>query len=123
MTVALSRTEIDKILPAFATCLGALPSLHTLELVHVHSQMSSTLGTEFKNKSYPQIRRIVLPSCAHNILRACPGVREVVCNDSNGSQLVGAIAKACKHVEVFKGLLVEEKLIKREWPCYEVTRF
>jgi hypothetical protein len=123
MTTALSRTETDKILPAFATCLGALPNLRTLELVHVHSEMSATLGTVFKDKSYPQIRRIVLPSCAHNILRACPEVREVICNESNGSQLVSAITKACKHVEVFKGLPVEVKLIKREWPCYEVTRF
>jgi hypothetical protein len=116
MTVALTRTETVKVLPAFAQCLGALPNLHTLELVHVHSDMTTVLGQTFKDQSYPQIRRVVLPSCAHNILRACPEVREVLCTEHDGSKLIGAISKACKHVEMFKGLHASPSLVKREQP-------
>lgn len=115
MTVALTRTRETTIIPAFAQALTCARNLHTLELVHVNSQMTTILGTSFENRTLPQIRRIVLPSCAHNILRACPEVREVVCIEEDGSKLVGAIAKACKHVELVQGISAQlgETMLKR----------
>jgi hypothetical protein len=99
LTVALTRTEAKKVLPAFVSCLSFLPKLHTLELVHVHSEMTTALSNAFEGHTFPQIRRVFLPSCAHQLLRACTHVREVLCNEDDGSKLITAIAKACKHVE------------------------
>jgi hypothetical protein len=113
MTIALTRTDQKTILPAFAHALTCVPNLYTLELVHVHSQMSAVLGVHFGEFTFPQIRRIILPSCAHHILRACPEVLEVVCNEDDGSTIVGAIAKACRHVELVQGISSGEALIRR----------
>ena len=98
-TVTLTRCSTDTVLPAFAECLGVLPNLHTLRIIHAHSQMTTALKNSFEGKQYPQIRKIILPSCAHNILRACPQAREVICNEDDGSKLITAIASACKNVE------------------------
>ena len=104
MTVSLTRYSPDTVLPAFAACLSHLPSLHTLRICHAHSQMTMTLKGMFEGKRYPQIRTIILPTCAHYILRACPNVVDVTCNEDDGSQLLSAMAKECRHVELIEGI-------------------
>ena len=103
MTVTLTRYSTDTVLPAFAEGLSHLPNLHTLRICHARRQLTTVLKDEFEGKQYPQIRTVVLPTCAHYILRACPNVLDVTCNEDDGSQLLSAMRKVCTQVEVLEG--------------------
>ena len=77
--------------------------------------MTTALKDAFHSKQYPQIRTIIVPSCAHNILRACPNVVDVTCNEDDGSKLLTAITKECKKVEVLDGFrFYSEAMVKRD---------
>ncbi|EKM50287.1 uncharacterized protein PHACADRAFT_178866 [Phanerochaete carnosa HHB-10118-sp] len=102
VTVSLTRCSTGTVLPAFAACLKALPNLHTLQIMHAHSQMTTALKDAFEYVSLPQIRTLILPTCAHNILRACPNIVDLTCNEGDGSQLISAMAKASPNVEVVR---------------------
>jgi len=104
VTVSITRCSTETVLPPFIRCLESLPNLHTLQLVHVHSEMTTTLKEAFEGHTFPRIRNVILPSCAHNILRCCPEVRQVVCNEDDGGKLITAIRRGCKKVEGFHGI-------------------
>lgn len=112
MTVCLTQHNDDSVVPLFASCLHSLPNLHTLQVMHVQSPMMvSLLKDAFANEKYPQIRTVVLPSLAHGVLRACPEVRDVTCNDALGAQLLlSAIDTECRKVEVVSGIDVRTKI-------------
>ena len=61
ITICLTRCKDKVVMPLFASCLSMLPNLHTLQIVHAHSQMTTALKNAFENKSYPQIRTIIFP--------------------------------------------------------------
>ncbi len=103
MNVSLTRCSPKTVLPAFVKCLENLPNVHTIQILHAHSQMTTMLKTHFEGHHLPTIRTIILPGHAHEILRICPEVRKVVCNDGDCSKLISAIAKKCKNVEVLEG--------------------
>ena len=86
--------------------------------MHAHSQMTTALKNAFEGKHYPQIRTIILPSCAHNVLRACPGVVEVICSDHDGSKLLTAIAKECRNVEVLEGFSFWKDAMAKRTPAF-----
>lgn len=112
VTVSLTRCSTATVLPAFAACLTALPNLHTLRIMHAHSQMTTALKNAFENITLPQIRTIILPSCAHNILRSCPNIQDLTCNEEDGSKLISAMAKSSRNVEVIDGIYFYEALAK-----------
>lgn len=99
MTVSLTRYHVQKILPAFVNALEMLPNLHTLRICHAHSQMTAHLQSAFGGHVFPQITTVVLPSCAHNVLRCCPNVKDVTNIGEDGTKLAGAICKECPRVE------------------------
>ncbi|CAA7269121.1 unnamed protein product [Cyclocybe aegerita] len=104
-TVIISRYSPFTVLPAFVQTIEALPNCHTLQILRAHHKMSTMFKGAFEGRSFPQIRTVVLPSQAHHVLRCCPEARRVICNSyDHGSQLVSAIAKNCKKVEVIEGL-------------------
>jgi len=111
-TVSLTRFQTDTVLPIFAKCLASLPNLHTLEVVHAHSQMTTALKNAFSSYSYPSIRKIILPTCAHNILRSCPGVRDVTCNEDDGGKLITAIIASCPKVERIARIYKESMMLR-----------
>ena len=113
MSVTVSRYRMDTILPAFANCLQSLPNLHTLELCHVHQDMTTKLKRAFEGVAIPSIRTIVLPTIAHHILRSCPNVEDVTCNVGNGSQILGTIASRCPKVERISGMIPSPAVLKR----------
>lgn len=112
VTVSLTRCSTATVLPAFAACLTALPNLHTLRIMHAHSQMTTSLKNAFEHISLPQIRAIILPSCAHNILRSCPNIQDLTCNEEDGSKLISAMTKSSRNVEVIDGIYIYEALVK-----------
>jgi len=81
--------------------------------MHAHSQMTTPLKAAFEKRSFPQIRTIVLPSCAHNVLRVCPNVTRVTCNEDDGGKLLTAIQAGCKKVEALIGITPYEAIAKR----------
>ncbi|KAJ7066376.1 hypothetical protein C8F01DRAFT_1123058 [Mycena amicta] len=114
VNVVLTRYSSAEVLPPFARCISQMPNLHTLQIIHAHTQMTSHLKDGFAGISLPTIQRIVLPGHAHEILRCCPEVREVICTSSDASKLISAIAKCCKKVETIEGFwLGEPSLLKR----------
>jgi len=99
MSVTVTRYRMDEILPAFANCLQSLPNLHTLELRHVNQEMTMKIKKAFEGVTIPSIRTVVLPTVAHNILRSCPNVEDVICIVGDSSQILGTIASKCPKVE------------------------
>ena len=99
MSVTLSRHRMNTVLPTFASCLQSLPNLHTLGVCHAHRDMTTKLEAAFKGVTIPSIRTIVIPTVAHNILRSCPNVEDVTCNDGDGSQILSSIASKCPKVK------------------------
>lgn len=115
-TVSLTRCSTGTVLPAFAACLKALPNLHTLRVMHAHSQMTTALKNAFGGTTIPQLRTLILPSCAHNILRSCPNATDVTVNeDPDGSKLISAMAKSARNVEVIDGFWITDTSAKRSY--------
>ena len=115
LTVSLTKHATNTVLPAFAEGLSHMPNLHTLRVVFSNLHMALLIRGAFEGKQYPQIRAVVLPTCAHNILSACPNVVDVTCNNGDGSQMLSAISKVCKDVEVMEGFaFCKAALINRE---------
>ncbi|KAG6856136.1 hypothetical protein H0H87_007196 [Tephrocybe sp. NHM501043] len=113
VSVALTRCQHTTTLPAFVQCLLTLPNLHTLQILRAHTQMTTHLKNAFEGHPLSQVRTVVLPDHAHNVLRSCPEVRRVICNDGDGGKLVSAIQKECKKVERLEGFKPDDKLMKR----------
>ncbi|KAF7309982.1 hypothetical protein MIND_00371000 [Mycena indigotica] len=114
INVVLTRYSSAEVIPPFARCMAQMPNLHTLQIIHAHTQMTTHLKNGFANITLSNIQRIVLPDHAHEILRCCPEVRHVICMSSDGSKLVSAIGKCCKQVEIIEGFrLGEGNLLKR----------
>jgi hypothetical protein len=119
VTVTLTRFQTSKVLPPFVKLLNALPNVHTLEIPHAHSAMTGALKEAFEGSVFPTVQKIILPTCAHEILRCCPEIREVTCNEDDGGRLVGALAhNGCKKLEVLRGVSPGPVLIKRKLLAY-----
>jgi hypothetical protein len=118
MTVSLTRYQVKKILPAFVNALEMLPNLHTLRICHAHSQISTYLKNAFEGHVFPQIKTVVLPSCAHNILRSCPNVKDVTNIEEDGTKLAGAICRECPQVERVANFGVTDYTLKSMFTTY-----
>ena len=69
--------------------------------------MTTAVKNGFEGKRFPSVRRISLPCSAHEIIKSCPNVEEVICTEGNGSTIVGSIIKGkCQQVQVLKGIFV-----------------
>lgn len=67
--------------------------------------MTTPLKKAFEKVSLSQIKTLILPSCAHNILRSCPNVTDLTCNAEDGKKLVTALTQASiRNVEVIQGI-------------------
>ncbi|KAF8600331.1 hypothetical protein BDV93DRAFT_588353 [Ceratobasidium sp. AG-I] len=114
VTVCLNRFEIKRILPPFVELLENLPNLHTIQIVHAHGSLASKLKAAFRDKVLPSVRSVTLPNCAHDILRCCPGVREVTCNSDDGGLLIAALSEGdCNQVQVLRGIYSMEFIPER----------
>ncbi|KAF8953679.1 hypothetical protein BDZ97DRAFT_1871256, partial [Flammula alnicola] len=114
MSVSITRYSTASVLPALIRGIEAVPNMHTLQIIKAHHKMSSTLKDAFEGHIFPQVRTIVLPTHAHNILRCCPEVRRVVCNDwDDSSKIISAIAKSCPKVDELENFRGDARLMKR----------
>lgn len=117
VNVILTRYSAATVLPAFVQGLEALPNFKVLCIASAHQKMTTALKDAFEEHTFPQVESIFLPPYCHNILRSCPSVRKVTCNDAeDASKLISAIAKECKHVEEVDGFsFQEEQTVKRRF--------
>ncbi|KAJ7117640.1 hypothetical protein C8R44DRAFT_879197 [Mycena epipterygia] len=114
VNVTLTRYASAEALPPFAHCLTQMPNMHTLQIVHAHTAMTTHLKTGFADTRLPNVRTIILPAWAHEVLRCCPEVTHVICNSNDSGKLVSAIAKSCNKVEILEGFnLCDDKIMKR----------
>ncbi|CAE6521385.1 unnamed protein product [Rhizoctonia solani] len=125
VTVCLTRFETNKVLPPFVRLLQTLPNIQALEIPHAHGSITSILKSHFEGNTFPTIRRVVMPTCAHEILRCCPGIQDVSCNEGDGGTLISAMVSAgCKNLQVLDGiaagLLQMKKLAKENPPLQRV---
>ncbi|KAG9318005.1 hypothetical protein JVU11DRAFT_66 [Chiua virens] len=105
ISVCFTRYQSAEIIPAFAACLAMLPNLTTIQVMHAHSKMTTSIKNGFEGKRFPLVRRILLPSSAHGIIKCCPNVEEVTCTEGDGSTIVGSLVKGkCCQVRVLKGI-------------------
>ncbi|KAJ2919464.1 hypothetical protein MD484_g962, partial [Candolleomyces efflorescens] len=102
--VVLTRCDIPTALPILTSCLAACTNLKTLNIYFAHSEITTPLKDAFTGLDFPSVETIVLPTQAHQVLRCCPNVKKVVCNDGDASQLISAVKAKCKDVEVFEGI-------------------
>lgn len=115
--LVLTRYQTNVILPPLTACLQSLPNLHTIHVLHAHTQMTTAIKDGFQNIVLPHVRTVIVPGYGHELLKCCPGVRSVYCIREDGSKLVSVIAKNCKHVEEMRGFFIDEKMMKRMSYC------
>ncbi|CCO34711.1 hypothetical protein BN14_08818 [Rhizoctonia solani AG-1 IB] len=114
LTVCLTRFEPENVIPPFIRLLKALPNVHTLEVLHAHGSMTSILKTHFEGCTFPTIQKVVMPTCGHEILRCCPSIQEVTCNEGDGGTLVSALVSVgCSNLEVMEGIAAGPVQMKR----------
>ncbi|CAE6467857.1 unnamed protein product [Rhizoctonia solani] len=76
--------------------------------------MSAALREAFRGNVFPSIQKIILPAYTHEILRCCPEIREVTCNDGDDTRLVGALVyNGSKKLEVLRGIYGGPSTMKR----------
>ena len=109
----ITRYESTVIPKKLACLLSSLQNLHTLQIFHFASNMSTALKNGFQGVTLSGIRTLIIPEQCHAILKYCPHVTKVWCNRGDGSYLVTAIAKYCNEVQELRGIYpTAEKLIK-----------
>ena len=98
----------------FVKCLTALPNLHTLEIVLMWKLEPVEAFRTAVMKGGPRfqlqrLRRLIIPSTAHLLLRFCPNVEDFTCgsisNPLVGSLVAGGLKQLTKLsvVNVYKG--------------------
>jgi hypothetical protein len=112
VNVVLTRYQTATVIPIFSAFLQRLPHLHTLHVLHAHTQMTTALKNGFENVTLPNIRTLIIPGYCHEILKRCPRVTTVWCIRDDGSKLVSVLATHCKEVEEMRGFSCHEKLLK-----------
>lgn len=111
--LVLTRYQTNVVLPPLTACLQSLPNLHTIHVLHAHTQMTTAIKDAFEGIVLPHVRTVIVPGYGHELLKCCPGVRSVRCIRDDGSKLVTVIVKHCKHVEEMRGFYIDEKMMKR----------
>ncbi|KAF8437489.1 hypothetical protein L210DRAFT_3545798 [Boletus edulis BED1] len=108
VSVMLTSYRYTEIIPEFAACLATLPNLSAIHVVHTEYKLMTAIRNAFRGIRLPSVRRISLPSLAHEIIRSCPNVEEVVCladNYEGGGRIIQSLAECkCYHVRMVKGI-------------------
>ncbi|KAF8126616.1 hypothetical protein EV363DRAFT_1337907 [Boletus edulis] len=105
VSVMLTTYQKAEIIPAFADCLATLPNLNTTQIIYTDFRMQTAIKNAFRGKRFPSVRRISLPSCAHEIIKRCPNLEEVICVDEDGNKIIQSIVEGkCHQVRILKGI-------------------
>ncbi|KAI0790800.1 hypothetical protein C8Q75DRAFT_806180 [Abortiporus biennis] len=100
-------------LSLFVQCLQNLPNLHTLQVLHAPSRIATALKDAFSHVDLPQIHTLILPDCAHDILRSCSGARNITCNEHDGEKLLDTIYDSGLDIQSLRNVGTSQALLKR----------
>lgn len=110
---------MDVALPAFARCLRLMPNLRTIRVLDANPQMPNIIRKAFAD-DFPLlgVRTLIIPAVCHELLKRCPNVERVWCNQGAGNKLLTVIRGFCKQVVEVKGFRCEENIesMKRALP-------
>ncbi|KAF8129182.1 hypothetical protein EV363DRAFT_1337965 [Boletus edulis] len=102
--VMLTSYRYTEIIPEFAACLATLPNLSAIHVTYTEYRLKTTIRNAFRGIRLLSVRRISLSSLAHEIIRSCPNVEEVVCladDYEGGGRIIQSLAKCkCYHVRM-----------------------
>jgi len=113
--VVLTRFKSAEVVPTFASCIARLPNLHTLHILHAHTQMMKVLLTGFEPVSFLQIRTLVIPGNCWDVLKRCPKVKRLWSITDDGRRLLQVVGQHCKEMEELRGISTDsKKMMKRE---------
>jgi hypothetical protein len=74
--------------------------------------MTTPIKNAFKGKSFHTVRTVIMPSCAHEILRCYPAVENLTCGEGDGNKLVGALAAAkCSNLRTLSGIELNAAMV------------
>jgi len=78
--VNFSRSS-DRVRILFVECLTALPNLHTLEITSMWGRNVHVFTTALESRKLrlQQVRTLILPVEAHQLLRYCPNIEDLTC--------------------------------------------
>ena len=110
---------MDAALPAFARCLRLMPNLRTIRVLDANPQMPNIIKKAFSDDILlPSVQTLIIPAVCHELLKRCPNVERVWCNQGVGNKLLTVIRDSCKRVVEVKGFRCEENTdsIKRTLP-------
>ena len=140
MSFVLTRYKADTIVLALASCFATLPNLTTIQGIVVlpsarqpsqadeclrvvirANQAATTIRKAFQSKQFPSVRRVSLPSCAHDILHSCPNIEEVTCTEGSEMIVRSLVKGNFPRLGILRGVCQELKgMLHRYW-CMHMT--
>ncbi|KAF8910142.1 hypothetical protein CPB84DRAFT_1360461 [Gymnopilus junonius] len=113
-TLARLTSGLILVLSNLAALLQSLPNLHTLHILHTHSQMGGKILEEpFQGVTFPNIRTLIIQGYCHHILSSCTNTTTLWCVRDDGRKLVAKIEKHCKLLQEVRGFDLDKKYLKK----------
>ncbi|KAH9486246.1 hypothetical protein JR316_0000310 [Psilocybe cubensis] len=107
--IVLTRYKAATSIPKFRALLHSLENLHTLYLLHTHTQLGKFLNQTFHDGvTFPQIRTLAIQGYCQHILRCCPNLTTLWCNIeeirgfSGDEKIIAGLTKAAPNLRVFE---------------------
>lgn len=114
MRFVLSTHDLGPCLELLREAMKACTNLKTVHVYFAQADSASMINEAFRGCVFGSVEKVVVPAQAHAILKCCPNVKEVVCTQGKGSQVVSALQTKCKKVEVLEGVSPDTAMMKRE---------
>lgn len=124
--VVLSKHRLDEAFTQFAKCLSVCVNLKVINIHFAQAETAGDIKIAFGGLEFPTVETVILPTQAHHLLRCCPNVKTVMCHQGDGSQIITAMQRACRNVEVIIGIRCDRSLVERlvkAGPNLRVIRF
>lgn len=113
MRFVLSTHDLGPCLELLREAMKACTNLKTVHVYFAQADSASMINEAFRGCVFGSVEKVVVPAQAHAILKCCPNVKEVVCTQGKGSQVVSALQTKCKKVEVLEGVSPDTAMMKR----------
>ena len=138
MSFVLTRYKADTIVLALASCFATLPNLTTIQGIVVlpsarqpsdeclrvvirANQAATNIRKAFQSKRFLSVRRVSLPSCAHNILHSCPNIEEVTCTEGSEMIVRSPVKGNFPRLGILRGVCQELKGMHHRFWCMHMT--
>lgn len=108
----LSKHRLGEALASFAKCLSVCVNLRVINVHFAQAETTTDVKLAFEGLTFPTVETVILPSQTHHLMRCCPNVKRVACHQGDGGQIISAMQKTCKSVEVISGIRSDRSLVE-----------